>query len=78
MNKNPIEIAFALRAWVTYNFALHLRARDHPHYMILEVCWDGLFTHFLLGSHNFTVTALGLCVKWPLDNNKEQANARWM
>ena len=24
------------------------------------------FGHFLLGSHNFTVTALGLCVKWSL------------
>ena len=24
------------------------------------------FGHFLLGSHNFMVTALGLCVKWPL------------
>ena len=22
--------------------------------------------HFLLGSHNFMVTALGSCVKWPL------------
>ena len=25
-----------------------------------------VFGHFLLGSHNFTVMALGLCVKWPL------------
>ena len=24
------------------------------------------FGHFLLGSHNFMVTALGSCVKWPL------------
>jgi hypothetical protein len=24
------------------------------------------FGHFLLGSHNLMVTALGLCVKWPL------------
>jgi hypothetical protein len=23
------------------------------------------FGHFLLGSHNFVVTALGSCVKWP-------------
>jgi hypothetical protein len=23
------------------------------------------FGHFLLGSHNFMVTALGSCVKWP-------------
>jgi hypothetical protein len=39
-------------------------------------CWRGLtlnpkpwlgttFGHFLLGSHNCMVTALGLCVKWP-------------
>jgi hypothetical protein len=25
------------------------------------------FGHFLLGSHNFMVTALGSCVKWPYD-----------
>ena len=31
--------------------------------MILEVSRD-IFGHFLLGSHNFIVTALGLCVKW--------------
>ena len=24
------------------------------------------FGHFVLGSHNVMVTALGLCVKWPL------------
>ena len=24
------------------------------------------FGHFLLGSHNLMVTALGLCMKWPL------------
>ena len=23
------------------------------------------FEHFLLGSHNYMVTALGSCVKWP-------------
>ena len=34
--------------------------------MILEVSWTAL-GHFLLGSHNFVVTALGSCVKWPLD-----------
>ena len=36
-----------------------------PHYMILEVSWDILWT-MLLGSHNFMVTALGLCVRWRL------------
>ena len=34
--------------------------------MILEVSWDGLWTLFFLVSHNFMVTALGSCVKWPL------------
>ena len=29
------------------------------------------FGHFLLGCHNFMVTALGSCVKWPLDYNEE-------
>jgi hypothetical protein len=30
------------------------------------VCWDdGLWT-LSFGSHNFMVTALGSCVKWPL------------
>ena len=34
-------------------------------------CWRFLgtaFGHFLLGSHNFMVTALGSCMKWPLDS----------
>ena len=31
--------------------------------------------HFLLGSHNFMVTALGLCVKWPLE--VAQVRAGW-
>ena len=29
------------------------------------------FGHFLLGSHNLMVTALGLCVKWPLGSFDE-------
>ena len=33
--------------------------------MILEVSWEGLWT-FSFGAHNFMVTALGSCVKWPL------------
>jgi hypothetical protein len=35
-----------------------------PHYTILAVSWDGLWT-LVLDSHNFMVTALGSCVKWP-------------
>ena len=34
------------------------------HYMMLEVFWDDPWT-LLLGPHNFMVTALGSCVKWP-------------
>jgi hypothetical protein len=40
------------------------------HYMVLEACWDNarpLDTFPLLGFRNFTVTALGSCVKWSLD-----------
>ena len=33
--------------------------------MILEVIWHGLWT-LSFGSHNVMVTALGLCMKWPL------------
>ena len=36
-----------------------------PHYVILEVFWDGLWI-LLLRCHNFMVTALDSCVKWPL------------
>jgi hypothetical protein len=45
---------------VTYDSILHSRACD-PHYMILEVSWNGLWT-LLLGSHNFMVMTLGSCV----------------
>jgi hypothetical protein len=31
-------------------------------------CVGTAFGHFLLGSNNFMVTALGSCVKWPLDS----------
>ena len=34
------------------------------------------FGHFHLGSHNFMVTALGSCVKWPLV--KIHLNPMWM
>ena len=41
---------------------LHTTLEDPwPHYMILEVCWDGL-GHYLLGSHIFMVMAFG---SWP-------------
>ena len=44
---------------VTYDFTLHLRIRDHTTWR----CVGTALGHFLLGSHNFTVTALGSCVE---------------
>ena len=34
------------------------------------------FGHFLLDSHNYIVTALGSCVKWPLDYNEDVHQSR--
>ena len=48
---------------VTCDFTLHSMTRDHTG-MILELSWDGLWTHHLR-SNNSMVTALGLHVKWP-------------
>jgi hypothetical protein len=51
-----------LRA-VIHDFTLHLRVHDHTTWF-----WRCLGTasrHFLSGSHNFMVTALGSCAKWP-------------
>ena len=48
---------------VTYDFTLHLRARDHTTW--LWRCVGMAFGDFLLGSHNFMIMALGSCVKWP-------------
>jgi hypothetical protein len=49
---------------VTFDFTLHLRVRDHT--IRFWRCLGTTFGHFLLGSHNFMVTALGSCVKQPL------------
>jgi hypothetical protein len=61
-----IEIAFGRRS-------CHIWLRTTlegpwPHSMILEVCWDGLWTlSFGLSQfHGHGLTALGSCVKWPL------------
>jgi hypothetical protein len=53
-----------LRGPVTYDFALHLRICDHTTWFWR--CVGTAIGHFLLGSHNLMVTALGSCVKWPL------------
>jgi hypothetical protein len=60
--KTSIEIAFGWGPG-TYDFTLHLRVRDHPAWFWR--CLGTAFGHFLLGSHNFMVTALDSCVKWP-------------
>ena len=50
---------------VTRNdFTIHSRVRDHT--TLIWRCVGTAFGHFLLGSHNLMVTALGSCVKWPL------------
>jgi hypothetical protein len=46
---------------VTYDFTLQLRVYDHTTYFWR--CVGTAFQDFLLGSHNFMVTALGSCVK---------------
>ena len=68
MREDPREHKFIemhlVKGPVTYGFTVHLRVCDHTTW-----CWRCVgtaFRHFLLGSHNFMVTALGSCVKWPL------------
>ena len=48
----------------TYGFTIHLRVHDHTTWFWR--CLGMVFGHFLLGSHNFMITSLGSCVKWPL------------
>ena len=64
-------------AWIEIHWnSIWLRARSH---MTSHYTWGSVttlhdvggvfgtaFGHFHLGSHNFMVTALGSCVKWPL------------
>ena len=49
---------------VINDFTLHLRICAHTAWFWR--CVGTAFGHFLLGSQNFRVTALGSCVKWPL------------
>jgi hypothetical protein len=57
-----IEIAFG---WGPSHIWLHTTLEDPwPHCMILEVCWDSLWT-LSFGLSQFHVAALGSCVKWP-------------
>ena len=66
MNKNSSKLHL-VEDLVKYDFTLHLRAHDHT--MWFWECLGTIFGTFLLGSHNFMITALGLCVKWPLGNS---------
>ena len=64
-------------AWIEIHWnSIWLRARSH---VTSQYTWGSVttlhdfggvfrttFGHFLFGSHNFMVTALGSCVKWPL------------
>jgi hypothetical protein len=63
-------------AWIKIHWnSIWLRVRSHmaSHYTRGSVttlhgflkCLGTAFGHFCLGSHNFMVTALGSCVKWP-------------
>jgi hypothetical protein len=65
-------------AWIKIHWnSIWLRARSH---MTSHYTWGSVTTlhdcgslgtalqHFLLGSHNFMVTAIGLCVKVPTPN----------
>ena len=58
-----VAIAFGWGPGHVY-FTLHLRIQDHTTWF--WGCVRMAFGHFLLGSHNFMVTALGSCVKWRL------------
>ena len=63
MNKNSL-IYDLVEGLATDDFTLHLRVHDHTSWFWR--CVGMAFGHFLLGSHNFMVKALGSCVKWPL------------
>ena len=57
-----IEIAFG---WGPHHIRLHTTLEGPwPHYMILEVSWESLWT-LRLSYHNFMLTTLGSYVKWP-------------
>jgi hypothetical protein len=62
MNRHSLK-SHMVEGPVTYGFTLYLRTCDHT--IWFWRCVGTAFGHFLLGSHNFMVTALGSCVKWP-------------
>ena len=63
MIRNPMKL-HSVEGTLTYDFTLHLRVRVHT--TLFWRCVGMAFGHFLFGSHNFMVTALGSCVKWSI------------
>src|ERR1700737_1628746 len=59
MNRNSLKYHL-VEGPITYDFALHLRIRDHITWF--WKCLGIAFGHFLLGTHNIMVMALGSCV----------------
>ena len=82
---------FYFTTWIEIHWnSIRLRARSH---MTSQYTWGSVTTlhdcggvlgrpldTFLLGSHNLMVTALGSCVKWPLESQKHPScsSARWI
>ena len=70
--KKIIEIAVG---WGPGYIWLHTTLNVHDHTTWFWKCLGTAFGHFLLGSYNFMGTALGSCVKWPL--NDRLAGGLW-
>ena len=58
--------------WGPSHIWLHTTLEGPNHTTWVWGCVGTAFGHFLLGSHNLMVTALGSCVKWPLISRKNQ------
>ena len=63
MNRNSLKYHL-VEGPVTYDFTLHLRIHDQT--TRFWRCVEMAFGQSRLDSHNFTVMALGSCVKWSL------------
>ena len=67
MNSTTLLHWLKVHGWGPGHIWLHTTLEGlWPHYMVVEVCWDGLWTLFFWALTFFMVTALGSCVKWPL------------
>ena len=56
MNRNSLK-HHLVESPITYDFSLHLKVRDHT--TQFWTCIGTTFGRFLLGPHNFMLTALG-------------------